>query len=190
MSAVFNYLFEIIPLVKILDVEEAILKRRSVRSYKDRKVPRQKLEKIMDLGRMAPSANNRQDWRFVIVDEEETKKQIYEAAHRQGFVKEAPVVVAGVTTDPEDIMSCGVPAGVVDLSIAMDHLTLKAAEEGLGTCWIGAFNQKEAKKVLEIPEQHEIVALMTVGYPSRPLEVEEKSRKDLEEIISYNAYGE
>ncbi|KXA91748.1 hypothetical protein AKJ57_00175 [candidate division MSBL1 archaeon SCGC-AAA259A05] len=173
-----------------MDVEDAILKRRSVRSYKNKGISREKLEKIMDCARMAPSANNRQDWKFVVVDDDVVKDRIYEVANRQGFVREAPVVIAGVTTDPKDIMSCGVPAGVVDLSIAMDHLALKAADEGLGTCWIGAFNQEEAKEAIEIPEKYEVVALMTVGHPSRPLEAEEKNRKDLEEIISYNTYTE
>lgn len=172
-----------------MDVENAILARRSVRSYKDKDVEQKKLEKIMDVVKTAPSANNRQDWKFVIVRDEETKEKIYGAAHRQNFVREAPVVIAGITTDPDDIMSCEIPAGIVDLSIALDHLTLKAAEEGLGTCWIGAFNQEEAKEILKIPEEYEIVALMPIGYPKRPLKKEKKNRKNLEEVISYDSFS-
>lgn len=161
-----------------------------MRSYKDKEIPQEKLERVINSVRMAPSANNRQDWKFVIVKDEEKRRELYEAAKKQRFVKEAPIVIAGITTDPEDIGTCGMPTGVIDLSIALDHLTLKATEEGLGTCWIGAFNQEKAKEALEVPEGCEIVALMTIGYPKQPLEKKEKSRKDLKEVISYDCFSE
>ncbi|MFW6071773.1 MAG: nitroreductase family protein [Candidatus Bipolaricaulota bacterium] len=170
-----------------MEVKEAILKRRSVRSYKERKVRREKLEKIMESVRMAPSASNRQDWKFVLTDDPEKRERLYEVARRQSFVREAPVVIAGVSTDPENYMSCEVEAGTVDLSIALDHLALRAAEEGLGTCWIGAFDQDEAKKILNIPDRYKVIALMTLGYPKKPLKKKDKPRKVLEEIISYNS---
>lgn len=173
-----------------MDVEEAIRYRKSVRSYRDRNIPREKIEKVMDSVRMAPSAGNRQDWRFVIVTDEGKMEEVYGAANRQDFVKEASAVIAGVTTDPEDEMSCGISAGIVDLSIAMDHLTLKATEEGLGTCWLGDFDQSEAKNTLGIPEEYEIVALIPIGYPEEPLRGESKSRKALTDIISYNNFSE
>ncbi len=173
-----------------MEVEEAIRKRKSVRAYRKEKIPREKIEKILDSVRMAPSAKNKQDWKFVIIDDEDEKEQIYKAANKQRFVKEAPVVIAGIATEPEFMMSCDIPGGIVDVSIALDHLTLKAAEEGLGTCWIGAYDQEEAKKILEIPEDHKIVCLMTLGYPKKSLDKTEKRRKNLKEIIYYNSFSD
>lgn len=171
-----------------MDVKEAILQRRSVRSYKDQDIPKEKLEDIMNSVRLAPSARNKQNWKFIIVTDKSVKDKLYEAAKKQDSVKEAPVIIAGVSTQPE-VMSCEIPAGVVDVSIALDHLTLRAVEEGLGTCWIGAFDQGKAKEVLGVPEDCEIVALMTIGYPKSSGE-KEKNRDELSEIISYDKYSE
>ncbi|KXA96887.1 nitroreductase, partial [candidate division MSBL1 archaeon SCGC-AAA259I14] len=119
-----------------MNVDQAMRSRRAVRNYKDKEVSRRKIEKIMDAVRNAPSADNRQDWQFIFVKDEEKKRELSEKAGIQSFVRKAPIIIAGVTTRPESEMTCGVPAGVVDLSIALDHLTLKAVEEELGTCWI------------------------------------------------------
>ena len=173
-----------------MKVKEAIERRRSVRSFQEKEVPRRLLEEVMDSVRMAPSASNRQDWKFVIVEDDSVKNQLYKAANEQTFVREAPFVIAGVATEPEDKMSCGVKAGIVDMSIALDHLTLRATEKGLGTCWIGAFDQEKTKKVLEIPPEYEVIALMPLGYPTYDLTRENKRRKKLEEIISYNKFQE
>ncbi|MBS3815570.1 MAG: nitroreductase family protein [Hadesarchaea archaeon] len=168
-----------------MNVEEAISTRRSVRSYANKEVSREKIEKIMNSVRLAPSANNKQDWRFLIVASEEKKKELYEATKQQNSVRDAPIVIAGVTTRPESEMTCDTPGGIVDVTIALDHLALKAVEEDLGTCWIGAFYQDKAKEVLGVPEDQKIVCLMTLGYPEESLEKQDKDRKDLEEIISY-----
>ncbi len=171
-----------------MHVKEAILKRRSVRSFSDEEVSRSKLNEIMESVRMAPSASNRQDWEFVLVDDQAKKEKLYLAANKQEFIRDAPVVIAGVATDPDDYMSCEVKAGTVDLSIAVDHLTLRAAEEGLGTCWIGAFDQKKTKELLDIPDNYKVITLMPLGYPEKELEVREKRRKDLKEIVHYNGF--
>ncbi len=171
-----------------MHVKEAILRRRSVRSYREEGIPRDLLEEIMDSVRMAPSANNRQDWQFVLAERPEVKERLARAAGGQDFLKDAAVVVAGVALQPET-MSCEVNAGTVDLAIALDHLTLRAAEEGLGTCWIGAFDQEEAKEIISAPEESKIIALMPLGYPTYDLTKESKRRKELEEIITYNAFG-
>lgn len=171
-----------------MDVKEAVLKRRSVRSFKDREVSRETLEDIMESVRMAPSASNRQDWEFVLVDDGTIREKLYRAASKQTFVQEAPVVVAGVATKPNDMMSCEVNAGTVDLSIALDHLTLRAAEEGLGTCWIGAFDQEKTKDILNIPDGHKVIALMPLGYPETGLKQKKKQRKNLDEVVNYNSF--
>ncbi len=173
-----------------MDVKEAIQKRRSVRSFKDRKVSRSKIEELLESVRMAPSASNRQDWKFLVVDDHAIREKLYSAAKRQEFVREAPVVIAGVATEPDKEMTCEVRPGTVDLSIALDHLTLRAAEEGLGTCWIGAFDQKKTKEILNLPKEHKVIALMPLGYPTHELEKGKKQRKPLEAIFSYNHYEE
>jgi nitroreductase len=168
-----------------MDVRDAILERRSVRSYADRPLSRETIETVLDSVRMAPSASNRQDWRFVVADDEETIEALYHAAEEQDFVLEAGAVIAGVATDPETEMTCGMRAGVVDVSIALDHLMLRAAEEGLGTCWLGAFDQDRSREILGVPDEEEIVALMTIGYPDRELGKVDKDRKPLEAVVSY-----
>ena len=85
-------------------------------------------------------------------------------------------------------MSSGVPAFAVDLAIAVDHMTLKATEEGLGTCWIGAFSQEKVKKVLEIPERYKVVVLLPLGFPADT--PEPKSRKNIEEIVCYENFSD
>ena len=91
-----------------------------------------------------------------------------------------------VSLDPEYIMPCGVPAYGVDLGIAVEHMALTAVEEGLGTCWIGAFSQKEIKQVLKIPQNYQVVALMPLGFPAD--KADSKTRKNLEEIVSYEDF--
>ena len=169
-----------------MEVFEAIKTRRSVRSYKKDPVPEEKLKKVLTAARLAPSAHNDQDWKFVVVKDSEKRKELARAAHNQSFIGEAPLVIVAVGLDPEHIMPCEVPAYAVNLAIAVDHMTLAAVEQGLGTCWIGAFSQKEVKRILEIPAQYKVVALLPLGLPAdKP---GSKIRKNLAEIICYENY--
>lgn len=167
---------------------EIIRKRRSVRSYSDKPVPDEIIKEIMEAARLAPSAKNLQEWKFVIVRDGEIKEELCKAAKGQRFVKEAPVVIAGIATYTSYVMTNGIPACHVDLAIAMEHIALMAAEKGLGTCWIGAFYQEKAKEILDVPDNCLIIALMTLGYPKEELKPEEKRRKDLNEIICWEKY--
>ena len=169
-----------------MDVYQCIKERRSVRSYKDRDIEKDKLEMILDAARLAPSANNRQNWRFIVVKEPQLRKRLAEAANGQTFVAQAPVVIAACSTDTSHTMPCGHPSHLVDLAIAIDHMTLAARAAGLGSCWIGAFDQKAVKEILGIPECAEVVELLTVGYPEhwpRPT-----PRRKAGEIISENGW--
>lgn len=169
-----------------MDVFEAIKTRYSCRTYKSTLVPEEKLKKVLEAARLAPSAHNEQEWKFIVVKDVEKRKELVIAALNQSFIAEAPVVIVAVATDPEHILSSGVPVYAVDLAIAVEHMALQAVEEGLGTCWIGTFNQDEVKKVLEIPEECKVVALLPIGFPAdKP---GPKSRKKLEEIISYDGF--
>ena len=167
-------------------VLEAIKKRQSVRSYQDKEIPEEILQQILEAGRLAPSAKNTQSWKFIVVKDKDLRKKLVPACKNQEFVGEAPVVIAGCGTDPNYVMSNGEHAYSIDLAIALDHMSLKAASLGLGTCWIGAFYQGQVKKVLGIPEEVRVVALMPVGYP-KELDLK-RGRKPLLEIVCYDKY--
>jgi nitroreductase len=169
-----------------MDVYEAIRTRRSVRAYQDKPVPEEVLNRILEAARLAPSAANRQQWKFIVVQDPELRKKLITAANNQQFVGQAPVVIVAVSLEPDRVMSCEVPAYAVDLAIAVDHMTLAATAEGLGTCWIGAFHQSEVKRVLNIPNQYKVVTLIPLGYPADSPRI--KSRKPLEEIVCYDTF--
>ena len=166
-----------------MELKEIVTKRRSVRAYEDRPVPEKSLRNILEAARLAPSARNDQSWKFVVVREDKRRQELARAADNQGFVAEAPVVIAAVATEPERIMGCGVPSYAVDLSIAVTHMILAAVDEGLGTCWLGAFSQQRVKEILKIPGKYRVVALLTLGFPMGEMKV--KTRKSLEEIACY-----
>lgn len=170
-----------------MEVLQAIKTRMSVRDYKVDEIPEDKLAKVLEAARLAPSASNRQSWKFVVVRNETKRKELARAANGQDFVAEAPVVIAAVSLNPESIMSCQVPTYAVDLAIAVDHITLAAVSEGLGTCWIGAFSQEDVKRILNIPKEYKVVALMPLGFPSD--KKTEKTRKSLKEIICYEDFN-
>lgn len=169
-----------------MDVYEAIRNRRSVRSFESRPVEKDKLEKVLDAARRAPSAKNRQDWRFVVAQDEGLRQKLMDAAYGQNFVGEAPVVLAACGVGTDYVMTCGQPAFLVDVSIALDHITLAARALGLGTCWVGRFDQDRVKEILDIPEDVEVVELMPLGYPREWPDA--PPRKPLDEIVFYDGW--
>ncbi len=169
-----------------MDVFEAIRRRRSVRSFEDRPVEQQKLQQVLDAARRAPSAKNRQDWRFVVAQDEELRRRLMEAAHNQDFVGQAPVVLAACGIGTDYTMTCGQPAYLVDVSIALDHITLAARALGLGTCWVGRFKQNQVKEILDIPDEADVVELMPLGYPREWPDA--PPRKPLDEIVYYDGW--
>lgn len=169
-------------------VLEAIKKRKSVRRYLDKKIPEDILKEIMEAARLAPSASNRQPWKLVVVQDKKLRQQLMQASRNQSFVGEASVVIAGCATNINHIMPNGVHSYPVDLAIALDHISLQAVELGLGTCWIGAFNQEKVKEILHITDDVTVVCLMTLGYPAG--DGFKSSRKPLDEIVCYNYFRE
>ncbi len=142
-----------------------IQERYSVRAYQKRPVEKEKLSAVLTAARLAPSARNSQEWRFVVVQEAARRQQLSVAANNQAFVGTAPVVIACCSTNTDYIMRGGQLAYPIDLAIAIDHMTLQAVAEGLGTCWIGSFYEDQVKALLEIPATIRVVALLTLGYP-------------------------
>lgn len=169
-----------------MDVHEAIKERRSVRRYANKPVEEDKLVKVLEAARLSPSARNLQDWKFIVVRDKETIARLVDACNGQSFVGQAPVFIAACGTNPEPVMGCGQHRYTVDLSIATSYLILQAHELGLGTCWLGSFQEDEVKKLLGIPEKVRVVAVTPLGYPEvmpRPT-----SRKSFEEVVSFEKY--
>jgi nitroreductase len=171
-----------------MKVTDAIAARQSVRAYEDRPVEPDKLQRILEATRLAPSAKNLQEWRFIVVQDPQLREKLIAAAHGQEFVGQAPVVIAACAVGTDHIMPCGLPSFAIDVAIALDHLSLAAVEEGLGTCWIGAFDQQKVKALLGVPEEVCVVELMPLGYPADP--PREKSRMPLDEIVMRERWGE
>lgn len=164
-----------------MELYEAIEKRYSVRSYEAKDVEEEKLRRVLEAGRIAPSANNRQEWKFIVVRDPAVRAKLVEAAE-QKWMKSAPVIIAIVGLTEDQIMYCDVPKDPVDCAIAIDHMTLAAVAEGLGTCWIGHFKQDAAKKILGVPDGCRIIELLPIGYPKGPAKAE-KPRKSLDEVV-------
>lgn len=169
-----------------MDVLTAIQERRSIRQFSARPVEDEKLSKVLEAARLAPSANNRQSWKIIVVKEEETRMQLAEAAGKQMFVKQAPVIIVACGTDPSGIMACGQYKHTVDLSIAMAFMLLEAYEQGFGTCWLGNFDEGKIREILGIPEGVRVVAVTPLGYPAE--NPTPRPRKKLNEIVCYEKY--
>jgi nitroreductase len=169
-----------------MDLYEAIKLRYSVRSYLNKPVEQEKLNRILNAGRLAPSGSNRQQWKLVVVRNAERRKKLVPACSNQEFVGQAPVVIAGVGLTPDRIMSCGVPGDPVDVAIALEHVALAATAEGLGTCWIGSFEQDKIRTLLGIPANAKVIEVMTLGYPED--HPGPKTRKPLKELVCYDQW--
>lgn len=171
-----------------MELKEAITKRQSIRDYEAKPVPEEKLRNVIEAARLAPSAGNRQPRKFVVVKDGKRRKELARAANGQTFVGQAPIVIAAVATEPESVMSSGIPSYAVDVAIAVDHMTLAAVDEGLGTCWIGAFSQQRVREILNIPDKYRVVALLPLGFPTAETTI--KLRKSLGEIVCYETFTE
>lgn len=171
-----------------MEFSEVIFARRSIRGYKPQPVPGDVLERVLDSLRISPSAANLQHRRFVVVQDDAIRTKLKEAYNKEWFYT-APVIVAGCV-DPVAAWrrSDGFNAADLDIGIAFDHLTLAAANEGLGTCWICAFNEQKAKEILGIPENIRVVALMPLGYPDPAIPVNPFQRKPLEDILKWDMW--
>ena len=150
-----------------MDIMEAITSRRSIRSYQDRPVEQDKLNLILEAGRLAPSARNLQDWRFVVVQDKDKRQELSTAARGQAFVAQAPVVIAACGTETEYVMTCGQHCYPIDVTI--DRMSLMATDLGLGSCWIGAFYEDQVKQILGIPENIRVVTMLALAIRPRPL---------------------
>jgi nitroreductase len=172
-----------------MDVFEAIQQRRSIRAYLDKPVPRDKLVRILEAARLAPSAVNREPWHFIAVTNPEKRKTLSEGMFAK-FLARAPLV----------IVACGDKKAspdwyVFDTALAVENIILTAVNEGLGTCCVGSFDKKQVAALLGIPDNLEVLLLIGVGYPKEKLDLSRKlmhlvrKRKILSEVASFDKYG-
>lgn len=165
-----------------MDVYEAVRTRKSVRAWSDRPVEGDVLERVLGAARLAPSARNGQEWRFVVVSDPGLRRRVGVEAAAQEFVAAAPIVLACCAETDGRVMRCGQAAYPIDVAIAMDHLSLAATAEGLGTCWIGSFDEGKVREILGIPPAVRVVQLMPLGYPLDPSPVA-KRRLEMSAIV-------
>ena len=168
-----------------MTVYESIETRKSIRDYEKRPVEPEKLQRILEAGRLAPTALCSNATRFVVVDDPELMKKVQAACMGQALLGKAPMAVV-VCSDSTRNMGCDQRASTVDCSIALSFMMLAAAEEGLGTCWIGGFTQEPLKEALGIPAEYDVVALTPLGYPAE--EGLPRNRKPLEELVYHNGW--
>jgi nitroreductase len=153
-----------------MDVFEAIKGRRSIRAFKDTEIPSETVDKLIEVAQWAPSAGNIQPWEFIVVREQETKHKLTEAALNQTFIEEAPVVIVVCANEDRSAQGYGQRGKTLyclqDTAAAIQNINLAAHALGLGTCWIGAFNEEEARQILKIPEGIRPIAIVPVGIPN------------------------
>ena len=172
--------------------------RKSVRDFLDRPVEREKIAMCLEAARVAPSACNSQPWRFVVVDEPSLKNQLCKVAFSgiysiNSFCKMAPVIVVVISEKSRFIarvggMFRGTKYYLIDIGIACEHFVLQAEDLGLGTCWIGWFNEKRVKSVLNIPQHKKIDVLLALGYYDGKKLKSGHDREPADEIASFNTY--
>jgi nitroreductase len=176
---------------------DVIEHRRSTRLYLDRQVEREKINKCLQAARLAPSAVNTQPWKYVVVDDRHIRDRLVKAAFRGVFSfnqwsAEVPVFIVAVI-DAHDLMSRAIVLRdalrpMVDIGIATEHLVLQADELGLGTCWMGGFDEKGVKSTLNIPRNKKVAAIIALGYPDSQEVKRKQERRELEEMSSFNSW--
>lgn len=169
-----------------MDFAELIRSRYSVRAYKPDPVSEDKLKRILEAARLAPTAANRQPFKLIIIKTQGREDELRRLYSRDWFVQ-APLVI-GLIALPENAWKRrdGKNYADVDGAIVMDHLILAAANEGLGTCWVGAFDPAAAREILKLPEEVEPLAFTPLGYPAD--NPSPKKRKNLEELVCYEKW--
>ena len=172
--------------------------RKSIRDFLDRPVERKKIMMCLEAARLAPSACNSQPWKFIVVDDRQLKDKLGDAAFRgiysmNSFCKMAPVMVVVVSEKSKFLariggMFRGTKYYLIDIGVAIEHFVLQAEDLGLGTCWIGWFNERAVKRILTIPQRKKIDILIALGYYDREKLGPEHDREPIDKIASFNSY--
>ena len=183
--------------IEMTSFYDLIHERRSVRSYNEKPVPKELIERAIEAARLAPSAHNSQPWKFIVVDNEAIKNRIAAACTSprmpiNKFVPRAPVIVAVISERKGLLMRLASilkrrEFHMIDLGIAAEHFCLQAHDDGLGTCMIGWFSERKVKKLLKVPFGRRVHLLISLGFTD-DTKIRTKRRKAAEEVLSYNRY--
>jgi len=166
-----------------MSLVDAIFSRRSIRRYEDKDIPESVLNTILEAGRQAPSAANRQPVHFIVLTDLEIKKELSKGMFSR-FIKDSPITIV-VCANTNDILTG--KWSVIDGTIALQNMVIAAWAMGVGSCWIGAFREKKVKRLLNIPQGWKVVALVTFGYPAE--QPKQKRKKSIEELVSFNEFN-
>jgi nitroreductase len=174
-----------------------VANRQSDRAYTNRTIEQDKLERILESARLAPSACNAQPWTFIVVDDPNIKSKLADTTSSKvlglnHFTKQAPIHIVIVMEGANFTSNFGSLVKrkhfpLIDIGIAAEHICLAATAEGLGSCMIGWFDESAVKKLLKIPKNKRPVLIITLGYPSKP-ELREKRRKTFNDVVKFNMY--
>ncbi len=166
-----------------MEIMEALRGRQSVKSYLPASVEPEKMERVLEVGRLAPSAFNHQYRRFVVVTDPAVKKMIREKAGTRPMIEQAPVVIVLCATEENEFV---MPYYPIDPALCGAYMVLEAYELGLGACWLGAFDAEAVKDILSVPEEAWVVTMLPLGYLDGTQE--RKSRKALNGIVGRDRY--
>jgi len=185
-----------------MDFWQVIKQRKSYRSFSSQPVEQEKILKVLEAARLAPSWQNRQCWRFIVVQDKETIKKISRlnpfTLNINFFLQKVPVIIIACANPKDSGHRHGIDYYLVDTAIAMEHLVLAATDLGLATCWIGAFDEPMIKELLNIPDEVRVVALTPLGYAAEKPSIVDKvskivakgaKRKSIEEIAYFKKWG-
>lgn len=184
-----------------MDFWEVVKKRKSYRNFSSQPVEPEKILKVLEAARLAPSWQNRQCWRFIVVQDKEKIKKIGQLRplnyNINFFLRNVPVIIVACANPKDSGHRAGIDYYLVDTAIAMEHLILAATDLGLATCWIGAFDEPMIKNILDIPDEVRIVALTPLGYSADKPNIIDKvskivakgaNRKSLKEIVYFEKW--
>lgn len=167
--------------VMLLSLVDVVLSRRSVRRYEKKEIPKDVLDKILEAGRQAPSAANKQPWHFIVLTDDKVKKELSKGLFNR-FIKDSPVTIVGCAH--KDLI-VGRWSNI-STTIALQNMVIAAWAMGVGSCWIGDFNEEKVKKLLGITAKWKVVALISFGYPAE--NPQPRKKKPLEKIVSFNKF--
>ncbi len=170
-----------------MEYMEVVKKRRSTRRYKSDPISDKDLKTILEAARLAPSWGNRQCWQYIVITDQSVKEKL--AGEERKWLSEAPIIIVACADPKASGHKPGMDYFMLDIGISFEHLILAATDLGLGTCWIGAFDEKQAKETLGIPDYIRVVAYTPLGYADEKKGVV-FDRKPLQEIVYYEKYGQ
>lgn len=180
-----------------MNFENIIKIRRSIRSYSNKEVEDEKINFVLESARLAPSWRNGQCWQFIVIKDKKIIKDLSRTSVINQWLKKVPVVIVACGDPKQSGLRNNINYFIVDVSIALEHIILAATDKGLGTCWIGGFNEKKVKKILGIPEHIRVIALTPLGYPAEKelffenvakIIIQSKKRKNLNQMIHYDRW--